>query len=212
MKNLILSCAMVCATSFLCINKAHAQETKTRFGIKAGADLMTLGKSSAGGNAGSYDYRPGFQGGVFGVAPLSNQLDFNFQVLYTQKGGNIKESVPVGDLIYQAATKTQINYIDVPLLIGYKASSSLTFTLGPQASFVLSQKTVIRDAGISYTDTDGLHKFLIGGNVGAGYMFNNNVGVNVNYVIDFQHIAQREGLLNVQERNSGFALTLSYLF
>lgn len=213
MKNLILSCAVVCAASFVCINKARAQETKTRFGIKAGADLMTLGKSSAGGNAGSYDYRPGFQGGVYGIAPLGDKLDFTLQVLYTQKGGNIKESAAVGDEIFQSALKSQVNYLDVPLLVGFKLQPDLTVTLGPQVSFLLSQKTTLGGSGNSYTDTEGLRKVQIGGNLGVGYMINNNVGINLNYSIDFQHFEKENGIvLNPKERNSGFALTVGYLF
>lgn len=207
-KLIILSALGLTLTAGL--NTAKAQSTSPRIGIKAGANYMTLGQLEAGGATYNYDYRFGFQGGLMADLPLSSQLSFMPQVLYAQKGGTVKATVggTTGEI------KTRINYLDVPLLIGFKPSPEVTLFAGPQVAFLLSQSsdTYVNGAATSNTtNTDGLRKNAIGGNVGIGYNINNNVSLTGNYVFDFDKAAN-DNAAQSKAKNSGFALSLGYSF
>jgi outer membrane immunogenic protein len=216
MKKLILSCAVACVAVFPCINKTFAQDSKPRIGIKAGADLMTLGAATFNGLSIIYNYTFGFQGGLYADVPLSSQVSFAPQVLFAQKGGSINTDISVGNTTYTLQGKLHINYLDVPLLMGFKLKPNLTVFVGPQASFFMSQSTNLTtyngSAGVTQKDnsSQGFRKALIGGNLGVGYNINSNVGINLHYTFDFQHAG--EGSTDTGERNRGFALTVGYLF
>lgn len=212
MKNLILSCAVACVAVIGSANQTVAQ-SKTRYGIKAGIDLMTLGSATSNGISINYQSRAGFQGGFFAEEPLSGNVSFSSSLLYTQKGGDF--STTISGISFKGST--QVNYIDVPLLFAFKLQSNISFYAGPQVAFLLSQRTTATGtrggvtASDTNTSTDGMRKTIFGANLGAGYKFSKNVGINLNYIFDLQHTAE-SGSNDTGEKNSGFALTVGYLF
>ncbi len=210
MKKLIFIPAIFCMALTTVFNTTSAQSTKPTFGIKAGANVTTLGKYEVGGTAYDYDHKFGFQGGVFADLPLTSQVSFMPQALYSQKGGNVKATVgtTTGEL------RTKINYLDVPLLIGFKPCPEVTISAGPQLSFLLSQSTDTYVNGASTSNnnsTTDLRKSLIGGNIGVGYNFNSNVSLNANYTMDFKSVAN-DNINQGKTKNSGFGLALGYAF
>lgn len=209
MKSFILSITLAATAIIFGANVTYAQNNKTKVGIKAGVSLMTLGAATSNGVSVNYNYRAGFQGGLTLESSLSDGILLNTQILYTQKGGNVNTTI--NNINFQGGT--QVDYIDVPLLIGFKANQKLAFYIGPQVSFLLSQKTsLVASNGASTTSTDktGLKKSLFGGNIGAGYKFTDNVGLNVNYIFDFANAAEKA--YDSGEKNSGFVFTLGYSF
>jgi outer membrane immunogenic protein len=210
MKKLIFLPAIVCMAIMGSINIAHAQSMKPRLGIKAGANLMTLGKYEAAGTTFDYDHRFGFQGGLFADLPLASNLTFMPQVLYSQKGGTVKATVgaTTGEI------KSRVNYLDVPLSVGIKPTPDITIFFGPQVSFLLSQTSdtyVNGAATTTSTDTKDLRKSMIGGNVGIGFNLNSNVTLNANYTMDFQSVGN-DNINQGKTKNSGFGLGLGYSF
>jgi outer membrane immunogenic protein len=207
MKNLTLSLTLAFVAVLGFAGKTNAQSS-TRVGLKAGLTYMTLGSATSNGISINYNYRPGFQGGITFEAPLSESISFNPQLLYTQKGGDINTTIS-GITI---TGYTQVNYVDLPLLFGFKATPKLAFFVGPQVSFLMSTKSVATVMGSTATSTDktGIKNTLLGGNLGAGYEINDNLGINLNYLFDLGHAG--EGSNDTGERNSGFALTLGYKF
>lgn len=216
MKNLILSFTIICVSVFAGINKTFAQNTKPHVGFKVGVDEMTFGSISDNGGKGNYSYRTGLQIGLYADVPLSGSISFIPQVLFSHKGGKLKGAItiPNGGVI----TEGEIDYFDVPLLVGFKPIPKLTIGAGPQVSFFSSQNTTTETfggfdgvIGHNYTD-DSFRKVLIGGNVGIGYNVYKNFDVNLNYTRDFQSPGKSNYTLVNGESNSGFALTVSYLF
>lgn len=206
MKKLIFSITLAVTAMILGTTNTYAQQTKV--GIKAGLSLTTLGAATFSGLSVNYDHRPGFQGGLFLETPLSKTVLFSPQVLFTQKGGNINTTINSVNV----KGSTQINYIDVPLLVGFKANANLAFYVGPQVSFLLSQKDVytVGSTTTTNTSTTGTKKTLFGGNIGAGYKFTDKVSLNANYIFDFGEAA--EAASSSGEKNSGFVFTLGLLF
>jgi outer membrane immunogenic protein len=213
MKNLTLTIAVACVAVIGSINQTFAQKSKTRYGIKAGIDLMTLGSATANAVSINYQSRVGFQGGFYAEESLSDNVSFSSSLLYTQKGGDF--ATTISGVNFKGST--QVNYLDIPLLFAFKLQSNISFYAGPQVSFLLSQRTTATGtmSGVTASDTststDGLRKTIFGANLGVGYKISNNVGVNLNYIFDLQHAAE-SGSNDTGEKNSGFGLTVGYLF
>ncbi|WP_316810654.1 porin family protein [Pedobacter heparinus] len=196
--------------------KASAQTTQTaandqiRFGIKAGANLMKIGKYNFLDQEYSTDYKVGFQAGIYADLPLGGGFAFLPEATFTQKGFKLKETV--GETTGEINSK--LNYLDIPVLIGYRPSPEFTIFAGPQASFLLSQKTEIKANGdeiSSTTDTDALRKSIAGGVIGLGYSITPNININGRYMMDFQSAAKDDQNQD-KGKNSGFALSLGYTF
>ncbi|GAB3924280.1 porin family protein [Mucilaginibacter myungsuensis] len=211
MKKLFFSLVVACVAT-VAGNQTFAQASKARVGLTAGLNLTTMGSATAGGLTINYDYRPGFQGGIFAEIPVANKIAFVPAVLYSQKGGNIN-TVINGVTI---KGDTRVNYIDVPLLVDFKVNPAISLFVGPQAAFFMSQKSTAtlsmgsQTATNTSTSSEGARKVIVGANLGAGYKFNQDLGIKLHYITDFQHTS--EEAYNTGEKNSGFALTVGYLF
>ena len=208
MKKLIILPALLLALGLA--GQSNAQSVKPRFGITAGANLTSIGKFQSGNVDYNSDYMFGFRGGVFADLPFTSTFGLMPQVLYSQKGGKISETVGGTN----GEIKLRTDYIDVPVLFSFKPSPEITLTAGPQMSFLLSQSTDIsvnNTASPTITDTKDFRKSIIGGNVGIGYNFNSMVSLNANYMFDFQPMAN-DNVNQSKARNQGFGLAIGYSF
>ncbi len=188
-----------------------ASGDQIRFGIKAGANLSKFGELEFLDQYYDSKYKVGFQAGVYAEIPLGASFAFLPEATFTQKGGKIEETVggTTGKI------ETTVNYIDVPFMIGFRATPELTLFAGPQVSFLVSQKTTVHSNGAQVgddiTDTDNLSKSLAGGAAGIGYRIGDNLNINARYMMDFQN-ASKEDVGQDRAKNSGFALSLGYSF
>lgn len=197
--------------------KANAQSSQRaandemRFGIRAGANLMNMGKTTLGGQEYSTDSKVGFQAGVYADLPMGGNFAFLPEINFAQKGAKLKETVAG----VNGEINTTLSYLDIPVLIGYKATPELTVFAGPQVSFLLGQKTVTKvdgnQVGDDNTSTDTFSKSLAGGAVGLGYSITPNINVNARYSMDFQK-ALKSDQNQDKVKNRGFALSLGYTF
>ncbi|MEQ7799080.1 porin family protein [Pedobacter sp. ASV1-7] len=196
--------------------KASAQTSQSaandqmRIGIRAGANLMNMGKLQIADQSYSTDSKVGFQVGLYGDLPMGGGFAFLPEIMYIQKGAKIKETV----LGTTGEFDTKVNYLDIPLLIGYKATPELTVFAGPQVSFLLSQKStglVNNDPQTESTDTENFSKSLAGAAVGLGYSITPNINLNARYMMDFQN-ALKDDVNQDKIKNKGFALSLGYTF
>ncbi len=109
-----------------------------KMGIKAGFNLANIYDEESE----NYDAGPkfGFVGGVFIAIPIGQYLGFHPEVLFSQKGCRADGTYMGIDYEY---TRTS-NFIDVPLLFAFKPSALITLVAGPQYSYLLSQKDVVK--------------------------------------------------------------------
>ena len=188
-----------------------ASSDQIRFGFKAGANLMKVGELQFGENTYGSDHKVGFQAGIYAEIPLGSNFAFMPEATFTQKGGKVEAS----DNGTNGKLETDLNYLDLPFMIGYSATPDLTIFAGPQVSFLLSQKTTIHvngeQLGDDNTDTENLRKSLAGAAAGIGYRFGSNLNINARYMMDFQD-ATKDNVDLGTLKNSGFALSLGYSF
>lgn len=196
---------------------ANAQQSQAaandqiRFGIRAGANLMNMGKISIANQNYSTDSKVGFQAGVYADLPLGGGFAFLPEVMYSQKGGKVKETF-AGNT---AEFDSKVGYLDVPILIGFRPSPELTIFAGPQASFLLSQESSFKvngeQVGDSFTNKKDYKKSIAGGVVGVGYNITPNINLNGRYAMDFQK-SFNDDVNQDKLKNKGFALSLGYTF
>ena len=113
---------------------------KISIGVKAGANISNVYDTQ--GDEFDADAKLGFAAGAFVQIPLGRFLGFHPEILFSQKGYQGSGSILGSDYNYTRTT----NFIDVPLLIAIKASPFVTFLVGPQYSYMVSQKYYLHTA------------------------------------------------------------------
>ena len=215
MKKIILSAVAVFAFGFV-----SAQDVK--FGVKGGLNLSTI-KSTYPGVNGSVQTSPdnkmlvGFHVGGFAEIGLSDKLSFQPELLFSMEGSKAENSTTetenMGGITYtykETSTSNVVtNYINVPLLLKYKATENLFFVAGPQVGFLMSAKqdyeskstTTQTMNGNTTTTTDSetlsgvdvkkqFESMSYGLDLGAGYFFTENLFAEVRYNLGLSNNAK----------------------
>jgi len=107
---------------------------KLQIGIKAGANYSGIYDSK--GEQFKAEGKFGFVGGGFLSIPIGEFLGFQPEVLFSQRG--FKASGVLLGNNYSVATTN--SYIDIPLQLQLKPSDVVTFLVGVQYSYLVSQK------------------------------------------------------------------------
>ena len=211
MKKIILTAAAVFVLGF-----ANAQDVK--FGVKGGLNLSTI-KFNYPTQQGDPAYSPdnkmavGFHVGGFAEIGLSDKLSFQPELLFSMEGAKF-ENIESGTKIIGGQTYTYTdnetsnivtNYINVPLLLKFKATENLFFVAGPQVGFLMSAKQDYESKSTQtfngQTTTDS--KTFSGQDVkkyyesmsyaldlGAGYFFTENIFTEVRYNLGLSNNAK----------------------
>lgn len=193
MKKLIF---IIVSTIWL-FNIGNAQENKFIFGIKAGATYSNVYDSQ--GESFKADNKFGFTSGLFVTIPLGEQIAFQPEFLFAQKG--FKATGKILGSTYSFTRTT--SYLDVPLLFAYKPIERLTVVLGPQYSYLLQQKDVFAAGSTTVLQeqefqNDNLRKNILG--------FVGGVDINLGHTV----IGARIGLDAQNNNGNGTATTPRY--
>lgn len=113
---------------------------KVSIGVKAGANLSNVYDTQ--GEEFNADAKLGLAAGVFFQIPIGSILGFHPEILFSQKGYQGSGSVLGSEYDYVRTT----NYVDVPLLVAFKATPFITLLAGPQYSYLISQKYALHTA------------------------------------------------------------------
>ena len=208
------------------ISSAQAQDI--RFGLRAGANYSNLSGNIK--NEDTYNNKVGFLGGVMLNVPLlaDDLLSIQPEILYSQKGFENKPTEFSSVLGKQKREgNVNYNYIDVPLLLKFKALGFVA-EAGPQYSYLLSSNNetkttttpTVGSPTVSETkdknDVSGLNRNELGYLAGVGYEATNGLSLNLRYTGAFSDFVKSDNstyfngdLKNA--RHSAFQLSLGYL-
>jgi len=197
MKKIILSLGLLMGA----FGVANAQDT--RFGIKAGVNYAT----ASGDNTSDYKSVAGASAGVMADFGLSDLISFHPELLYSQKGAKLEAG--------NASIKARTSYLDLPLLVRVNADG-LLFEAGPQAGYLLGQKTEYTNYPItgsngSSTSTEGSRKLDFGYVVGVGYQLEQGLEFNLRYNGGISDLSD-PSTAGDKQRNSVFQFQVGYLF
>jgi opacity protein-like surface antigen len=160
---------------------AKAQMSPVSAGIKGGINSASL-SSDADENDDLRRLTAGV-GGIFIGRDINKNVGLQFEALYSMRGAKAEG----GD------AKIKLNYIDVPVLVRFGATSAsgikaFAFT-GPQASY--NVKAEAEFLGETQDLEDDIEKFDLGWTVGAGVDVN-RFTVDARYTMGLMNIAKDE--------------------
>lgn len=158
--------------------------SQVHIGAKAGAGLSRIE-----GKAFQEKFELGYHLGGFMYANLSDFTGFQAEVVFNQTNTSVQDSY--SDVVDNAFKgKKTLNYISVPLLLRLNSDGFITFTGGPQLSFLAdSDKSVTENGKKIFKKTDfallagaeiNLHPFIFYGRYCWGFTDISEIGRSSN--------------------------------
>lgn len=161
-------------------------------GIKAGANLSNIYDSQSSDF--QADPKLGFAAGGFISIPIGNFLAVQPELLFSQRGLRGSGSVLLSKYSFTRTT----NHIDVPILLAIKPILFITLLVGPQYSYLISQRYVFNNEFLNLDQQEdfknenirkntfcvtggfdiNLNHFVISARVGWDLMDNNGDGTS----------------------------------
>lgn len=163
--------------------------------------------------------RTGFYIGGGIDLPLGDVVSVEPGLVYTQRGYGLKGNLTINDLKIagvNARAISQMQYVDVPLMVKIKPAGGLTLFAGPQVSYLaknnLRAEVAILGFSLLNSDmdiTDQFNRWDVGVKGGAGYEFENGLGIVASYERGFNRIDNNQ---NFKVFNEGLKAGLTYRF
>ncbi|MDR0393560.1 MAG: PorT family protein [Tannerella sp.] len=191
---------VVIAVAILTVGSAQAQ---FKFGVRAGFNLTNLSFDQESGSLIRSDtkFKPGFQIGAVGDYSFGESFAIQPALVFATQGCAIKDSGETENLYY----------LQLPINAQYKldlGKMKLLLQAGPYLGYGLGGKYEGEDITMGGGDDADYKALDFGVGVGAGLQFG-NIQAALGYNIGIIDIDPSE---YYSAKNSGLALTLTYLF
>lgn len=168
MKQLFL---LAISTFLMVLAKAQVE-----FGIKGGLNAATVAYI----NTDNSKARLGWNAGIVAEIPLQEDLFIRPEVLYSSKGFGYNATG------FANAGSLRLNYVAVPVLLGYHPFSKTSLLFGPEFGFL--RKAASKSQGITDDMTFGYRRFDIGVDLGIAYDISENFGAEARYNYGFKDL------------------------
>ncbi|WP_449536176.1 porin family protein [Flavobacterium agrisoli] len=162
------------------VAQSTTSSSEPEFGVKGGVNLSNLYQSDADDE----NVLVGFNAGLYAKLPISDNIAFQPELLYTTKGSEVEYN----NAIASGKAKIRLDYIELPLLFKFNITENFNIQAGGYASYLVNSKVKNDvDGGTSFDfedniDTDDLERFDAGLAAGIGVDFNPiSVGLRYNY-------------------------------
>jgi Outer membrane protein beta-barrel domain len=173
-KKVFLFAAMASGSSII---KA---QTHVELGLKGGLNVAKLSTSSSSANV---DPRISFNLGALAHIHISKEFAVQPELLFSGQGA--KQTI--SNVVY----KTNLNYVQVPVLLQYMIGTGFRLQTGPQIGFLASAKN---KAGDITTDVKNNYKKVdVGWAFGAGYLTTSGFGIDARYNLGLSKINDNNG-------------------
>ncbi|MBK5214158.1 MAG: PorT family protein [Flavobacteriaceae bacterium] len=178
---------LIVALIAMCIGAA-AFSQKLDLGVKAGVNFSQISDIDNLSN------KTGFQAGVFAGIKFGDKIGIQADVLYSQQGAEFN------------ASKFDLNYINIPVVLKVYLIKGLNLQVGPQFGFIVKDEVyqINYGGGLGKIDAE---KSAISGVVGAGYDFPFGIRLDTRYSFGFTDV-----LGYTKSKNNVFSVALGYSF
>ncbi|QSB28139.1 porin family protein [Flavobacterium sp. CLA17] len=186
MKKILLAAVLFIATS------ATIQAQLLQIGAKAGVNFASqTGDASLNGVAFDKDGITSYHVGVVAEIKLLEKFSIQPELLYSTQGATYKNAVN--------EFKNELGYLSIPVMAKIYMTKSLSLEVGPQASFLLSEKN---DFDVKDAET-----FEFGVNAGLGLKITKNIFVQARYGLGLTEASK-----NADVKNSNIQLSAGFMF
>ena len=171
------------------------------FGVKAGVNFANVDTNDET----SWDSKTGINLGFFVEFELSKKFMFQPELLFSTQGAKLEE--------FGAELKAQINYINLPLMLKFKAADKLYLEAGPQIGFLTTAKTEMSFDGETEEDDfkDETKSIDFGLNFGLSFDVMDNLSLGGRYSIGLINIIDEQEE-DEEVKNSVFSIAIAYKF
>lgn len=187
MKKIFLICVLLIATTLT------LQAQTITYGIKGGLNFANQKGSDIIINNTNYKTSTitAFHIGLLAKIDIFNGLALQPELLYTTKGANYKDAV--NEFI------NELGYLSIPVMLKINLNKSLSLELGPQASFLLSQRNEF--------DVKDAKTFDFGVAAGLGLKITKNLFIEGRYGLGLTNVSKDADI-----KNSVIQLSAGILF
>lgn len=162
-------------SSFLLL-MGYVGYSQTSFGIKSGINIATTKDIIA-----FPKNRLGWYAGGFATISLNKKLFLQPELLYSAKGYRY-----IGNLNETKKTVLRLNYITLPVLLGYKIHNNISLFLGPEFAYLLSAQNILSNNEKFNVSNNYPVKFDLSLNVGLNYKISKSLGFEIRYSNGFK--------------------------
>lgn len=187
MKKLILITLMLFSMT------AVLQAQSIRFGLKGGINYANQNGTEITVNGENYDSEAitSYHAGLVAEIKLLDQFAIQPELLYSTQGAS-----------YENVTdefKKELGYLSIPVLAKIYLSKSLSLELGPQASFLLSERK-----NVNFEDSETFEFAAVGG---LGLNITKNLFIQARYGLGLTEASK-----NADVKNSTFQVSAGIMF
>lgn len=188
MKKILLAAVLFIATS------ATINAQFVKFGVKAGVNFASQpGDATLNGVGFDKEGITSFHAGVLAEIKLLEKFAIQPELLYSTQGATYKFADAQEDF------KNELAYLSIPVMAKIYMTKSLSLEVGPQASFLLSQKDDVR--------FDDAKTFDFALNAGLGLKITESLFIQGRYSLGLT-----EASSNADVRNSVVQVSAGFLF
>ncbi len=116
----------------------------------------------------------GFNGGILLNTRINQKTSFDFGMVFTQKGARKNQNPTKGDYTFY---RVNLNYIELPLLLNYKANETYFITIGPSIAYLINYQEDTERG--NWNGVYPFNKFEFAANFGLGRKLKKNLLVEV---------------------------------
>src|SRR5690554_2275250 len=190
---------MIAAIAVVGFSAAGLAQQQVKFGPKAGVNLANLSGMD------DTDMKIGFHVGAVAEIKFNDKFSLQPELLYSAQGTKIDMSMDIpmiGKLEFES--KTNLDYINIPIMAKYYFVEGFSVEVGPQVSFLIKAEEKAKSDGESETldIKDGLNSIDFGLGFGLAYDLPQGLFINARYNL---------GLTDIVKDNNGDAVKNSVI-
>mgnify|MGYP001053482590 CR=1 FL=1 len=169
---------IIFAATFFFLLSVKAQEA--HFGIKAGMNASSLNSSPANSDM---QTKIGFNAGILAhIHGRNAQWAIQPEAYYSSEGARSKSN---------SDAKTELGFLNVPVLAQYMFDNGFRIEAGPQIGFLLNAKSKVNDVSTDIKDDFNSVAFSIP--VGVGYLTSSGLGFDARYNFGISDLSKNSG-------------------
>lgn len=154
----------------LCFSLARASFAQVNFSLRAGGNIATTKHLIA-----FPKNRLGWYAGAGSYLPFSSRVYLNPELLFSSKGYRYT------DLYDDRISVMRLNYLNLPILIGYKIDQRTSLLGGGEIGYLLSASNVVNSRNDNATASFP-KRFEMGPAIGLQYHLLKNVAIEARYI------------------------------
>lgn len=169
-----------------------------------GGLLGGLNASQVDGDTHSGYHKPGIVAGAYVLTNLSETIFSAMEIKFAQKGSRKNPNFKTGD---QEKYMIRLNYIDLPLYLGFRSSERTSILGGVSAGYLISSQ--VRDNHGPITVQPVFNEFDVQGMVGFRFQWNKRLSVDLRGAYSLLPVRENPGEAEIYWLDSQFNNVLS---